>query len=210
MVHSQTYIRFLENYPQCRAQAAAVAVAAEKIVDSYRRGGKVLFCGNGGSAADSEHAVGELLKEFKCKRPADARVKEYLTAHGYGELADTLQGGIPAISLVSQTSICTAILNDMGGGAVFAQQVNVYCNPGDVFVGITTSGNSAAVCNAAVTAKAKGGFVVGFTGVSGGKLKALCDVCVAVPETETYRVQELHLPLYHLLCALAEEAVWNG
>ena len=183
-----------------------IETAAAKIVESYHNGKAVLFCGNGGSAADCEHCVGELVKEFKVKRPLENGLKVKLGA----ELGEKLRGGIAAISLVSQVSLFTAMCNDAGFEYVYAQQVAAYQKIADVLFCFSTSGNSIAVCNAAVTAKASGMFVIGFTGENGGKLEPLCDICFNVPGNETYKIQELHLPIYHKICAMAEEIIWGN
>jgi len=174
----------------------------------YNRGGKVLICGNGGSSADSEHIVGELMKGFKLKRPLNAEQRAKLTgAFGLdGEyLAGHLQGALPAISLVSQTALAYAFINDVAPDMVFAQQVFGYGNPGDALIGMSTSGNAGNVVNAIKVAKSFGLYAIGLTGESGGKMKNLCDVTIKAPSTETYRVQEYHLPIYHALCAMVEE-----
>ena len=162
------------------------------------KGRKVLVCGNGGSCADSGHIVGELMKEFRIKRP-----------RAEGVLGGVLAEAIPAIDLTAQTALITAIANDVGADFVFAQQVMVYCEKGDNLIAISTSGNANNVVNAVVTAKKKGGTVIALTGADGGKLRGLADILLNVPETETYKVQELHLPLYHLICACAEIELWG-
>ncbi|MBQ3889457.1 MAG: SIS domain-containing protein, partial [Clostridia bacterium] len=163
-------------------------------------GGKLLVCGNGGSAADCEHIVGELMKGFHKKRelPADSPVP--------ADIAAGLQGALPAISLVSQSGLCTAFINDCDPELVFAQQVYGYLKPGDVLLGLSTSGNSANVAAAARTASALGGKTLAVTGESGGRLALLCDVCVRLPACDTAQIQELTLPVYHALCALLEDA----
>ena len=187
-----------------------VEAAAELIVSAYKKGGKVLVCGNGGSAADSEHIVGELMKQFKMPRKTD---KDFAAAwarlYPNDALINSLQGAVPAISLASQTSLMTALLNDNGGEVVFAQQVYGYGRGGDVLIALSTSGNSVSVINAVKAAKARGMKVIGFTGESGGKAGPMCDILFNVPEKETYRVQELHLPIYHALCALVEFKLWS-
>ena len=174
---------------------------------SYAAGRKLLVCGNGGSASDSEHIVGELMKEFKLKRKVysdhAAALMEIDPELGK-VLAENLQGALPAISLTGHSSLQTAFMNDAVPELVFAQQVNGYGKPGDVFLGISTSGNSKNVLYAAVNAKAKGMKVIGLTGAKENKLEKLADVCIHVPETETYKIQELHLPVYHTLCMMLE------
>jgi D-sedoheptulose 7-phosphate isomerase len=164
--------------------------------------------GNGGSASDSEHIVGELMKEFKLKRKIYAdqeeRLKQIDPAMG-AVLADHLQGSLPAISLVGEPSLTTAFMNDAVPVLIFAQQVNGLGAQGDVFMGISTSGNSQNVLYAAVAARSKGMKVVGLTGAKENRLMEFADVCIRVPETETYKIQELHLPVYHCLCLMLEE-----
>lgn len=170
--------------------------ACEMLCRCFRDGAKVLVCGNGGSAADSGHIVGELVKGFLKKRP--------LPGEWMDKLNMPLQLGLPAIDLTAQGAVISATANDLGGEYVYAQQVMAYANKGDVLIGITTSGNAANVINAARVARLKGARVIGLTGVGGGKLAEFCDLLLDVPEKETYKVQELHLALYHQLCARVE------
>lgn len=175
---------------------------------TYAEGHKLLVCGNGGSASDSEHIVGELMKEFKLKRKVfreQADAMKAIDPELGAILANHLQGALPAISLTGHSSLTTAFMNDSLPELIFAQQVNGYGVPGDAFLGISTSGNSRNVLFAAVAAKAKGMKVLGLTGSRPCKLFQLTDVCIQVPETETYRIQELHLPVYHCLCMMLEE-----
>ena len=178
----------------------------------YENGGKLLIAGNGGSAADAEHIVGELMKGFVKRRPVTEEMKEALEkadpVRGK-ELSEKLQGGLPAIALVDHAALSTAFANDVDGMLSYAQQVNGYGKPGDVFLGISTSGNTENVMYAAVTAKAKGMQVVGLTGKDGGKLAGIADAAVIVPEMETYKIQELHLPVYHALCLMLEHRFYE-
>ena len=178
----------------------------------YENGGKLLIAGNGGSAADAEHIVGELMKGFVKRRPVTEEMKEALEkadpVRGK-ELSEKLQGGLPAIALVDHAALSTAFANDVDGMLSYAQQVNGYGKPGDVFLGISTSGNAENVMYAAVTAKAKGMQVVGLTGKGGGKLAGIADAAVIVPEMETYKIQELHLPVYHALCLMLEHRFYE-
>ena len=178
----------------------------------YENGGKLLIAGNGGSAADAEHIVGELMKGFVERRPVTEEMKEALEkadpVRGK-ELSEKLQGGLPAIALVDHAALSTAFANDVDGMLSYAQQVNGYGKPGDVFLGISTSGNAENVMYAAVTAKAKGMQVVGLTGKDGGKLAGIADAAVIVPEMETYKIQELHLPVYHALCLMLEHRFYE-
>ncbi len=198
----------IERYPRLTVCQEDIKRAYEILETAYQKGGKLLVCGNGGSASDAEHIVGELMKEFKLKRKVygnhAATLKEIDPELGQ-VLADNLQGALPAISLTGHSSLQTAFMNDVVPELVFAQQVNGYGKEGDVFLGISTSGNSKNVLYAAVNAKAKGLKVIGLTGSKENKLMKYSDVCIRVPETETYKIQELHLPVYHCLCLMLEE-----
>jgi len=188
----------LNRYPSLSECEGEIQQALTMLIDTYKEGGKVLLCGNGGSCADCEHIVGELMKGFLSKREVtDTRIPE--------DLRPGLQGALPAISLPSQTALMTAFCNDVEPSMVYAQMVSAYAREGDLFLGLSTSGNSKNVVNAARVARALGMRTLALTGRDGGKLNALCDVTVKVPETETYKVQELHLPVYHYLCAEVEK-----
>jgi D-sedoheptulose 7-phosphate isomerase len=180
--------------------------------DCYNNNNKVLLAGNGGSMADSQHIAGELMKRFVAKRGLDAGFVQELSLYGAdGEyLAGKLQGALPAIAL-DASPLTSAIINDSGTADIaFAQMVCGLGKPGDVFWGISTSGNSRNVCLAAVTAQALGMRVLGLTGAGGGKLKGISDVCVCVPETETYKIQELHISVYHTLALMLEDEFFGG
>ena len=183
----------------------SIRAAAKIMLSSFRGGGKVLACGNGGSAADAEHICGELLKKFMKHRavPAD------ISARMRPELAAKLEGSLPAVSLVSMSGIMTAFANDVAWETVFAQQVLGLAKPGDVLIALSTSGNSANCVAAAEVMKAVGGKSIAFTGGKGSRLSEVCDVAIRVPETETYKVQELHEPIYHALCAAMEEEMFG-
>ena len=198
----------IERYPKLAVCKEDIKKAYELLEAAYNNGRKLLVCGNGGSASDSEHIVGELMKEFKLKRKVYSDQATALKAIDpeLGQvLADNLQGALPAICLTGHSSLTTAFMNDANADLVFAQQVNGYGKPGDVFLGISTSGNSKNVLYAAVNAKAKGLKVIGLTGAKESKLMKYADVCIRVPETETYKIQEYHLPVYHCLCLMLEE-----
>jgi len=198
----------IERYPKLAVCKEDIKKAYELLEAAYKAGRKLLVCGNGGSASDSEHIVGELMKEFKLKRKVYSDQAAALKAIDpeLGQvLADNLQGALPAICLTGHSSLTTAFMNDANADLVFAQQVNGYGKAGDVFLGISTSGNSKNVLYAAVNAKAKGLKVIGLTGAKESKLMKYADVCIRVPETETYKIQELHLPVYHCLCLILEE-----
>ena len=197
-----------ERYPKLRPCEEAILQAYETLEQAYAQGRKLLVCGNGGSASDSEHIVGELMKEFKLKRKVYSGQADAMKAidPDMGDyLANNLQGALPAIALTGHSALSTAFMNDSESVLVFAQQVNGYGKPGDVFLGISTSGNSMNVIYAAITAKARGLKVLGLTGQRESRLSRLADVCIRVPETETYKIQELHLPVYHCLCLMLEE-----
>ncbi|MGN1381694.1 MAG: SIS domain-containing protein [Eubacterium sp.] len=198
----------VERYPQLASCAKDIEKAYDILELSYSNGGKLLVCGNGGSAADSEHIVGELMKGFKKARKLDSAAQDKLKAvHPElgSVLAENLQGALPAIALDGHPALTTAYMNDCEPLLCFAQQVNGYGHTGDALLGISTSGNSKNVLYAAVTAKAKGLKVIGLTGERQNKLEQLADVTIHVPQTETYMIQELHLPVYHCLCLMLED-----
>ena len=198
----------IERYPSLAVCKASIQTAYDTMKQAYTEGRKLLVCGNGGSAADSEHIVGELMKEFKLKREVyknQAEAMKQIDPELGDILARHLQGALPAIALTGHSSLTTAFMNDSNPELIFAQQVNGYGKAGDVFLGISTSGNSRNVLFAAVAAKAKGLKVIGLTGQKPCKLAQLADVCIQVPETETYKIQEMHLPVYHCLCMMLEE-----
>ncbi|WP_296333899.1 SIS domain-containing protein [uncultured Treponema sp.] len=207
------YIKqLIERYPALSVCENDIRKAAKAIINSYEKGGKLLVAGNGGSAADSDHITGELLKSFvKIRKPSNdflAKLKEIDPDTGT-YLSDKLQGSLPAIALTNQSALMTASLNDVDGNVMFAQQVNGFGKPEDVFLGITTSGNSADVIYATVVAKAKGLKTIALTGKSGGKIKDLSDITIIVPSNETFMIQEYHLPVYHALCLEIEEHFWK-
>ena len=200
--------RLVSCYPVLESCRADIQNAYFLIEQSYTKGGKLLICGNGGSAADAEHIVGELMKSFVLERKIDTDLQKKLCAVDSemgAVLAEHLQGAMPAIALDGHFALSTAYANDCQPLLCFAQQVNGFGKPGDVFFGITTSGDSKNVLYAATVAKAKGMKVIGLTGERESKLSSMADVCIRVPRQETYQVQELHLPVYHTLCLMLEE-----
>ena len=200
--------QLIERYPQLIVCREEIIAAYEILEYAYIHGRKLLVSGNGGSASDSEHIVGELMKEFRLKRKVYANQAESLRQIDMemGKvLAENLQGALPAICLTGHSALSTAFMNDSTADLIFAQQVNGYGKPGDVYLGISTSGNSRNVLYAAITAKSKGLKVIGLTGEKVNKLMTFADVCIRVPESETYKIQELHLPVYHCLCLMLEE-----
>ena len=198
----------IDRYPKLIVCKEDIVKVYEILETAYSSGRKLLVSGNGGSASDSEHIVGELMKEFKLKRKVFGEqavaLKEIDPELGQ-TLAEGLQGALPAISLTGHSSLTTAFMNDAMPELVFAQQVNGYGKPGDVYLGISTSGNSKNVLYAAVAAKSKEMKVIGLTGAKENQLMKYADVCIRVPETETYKIQELHLPVYHCLCMMLED-----
>jgi D-sedoheptulose 7-phosphate isomerase len=192
----------------------------EEIIDAYflmegcyENGGKLLIAGNGGSAADSEHIVGELMKRFKIPRPVSRTFAEKLKQVDLERgttLAKNLECSLMAIPLVAHEALSTAYINDVDGLGVFAQQLFGFGRPGDVFLGISTSGNSKNIMSATVVARAMDIKVIGLTGAKGGELATVADVTVKVPEIETYMIQELHLPIYHCWCLMLEDKFFGG
>lgn len=193
----------LKRYPLLKVCKQDVENALKLMLDTYKNGGKVLVCGNGGSAADSEHIVGELMKGFMLKRTVtDERIPRHLRCG--------LQGALPAISLPSQSSILSAFINDVEPDMMYAQLVYGYAKENDLVIGLSTSGNSKNVVNAIEVAKCVEAKTLALTGEKESRLSELCDVTIKVPETETYKVQELHLPVYHYLCAEVERQMFCG
>lgn len=191
----------LERYTKLSVCREDIEKASRLIYDTYKNGGKVLVCGNGGSAADSEHIVGELMKGFLKKREvSDERIPE--------SLRKNMQGSLPAISLPSQCAVLSAFVNDVEPEMMYAQLVYGYAKENDLVIGISTSGNSKNVVNAVKVAKCMGVKTLSLTGEKESKLSGLSDITVKVPETETFKVQELHLPVYHYLCAYVENMLF--
>lgn len=198
----------LERYPVLESIRENIIEAYLIMEECYLNGGKLLIAGNGGSAADAEHIAGELMKRFKILRPVSSEYAEKLVAvdaERGSALAKNLECSLMAIPLVAHEALTTAYINDVDGLGVFAQQLFGYGRKGDVFLGISTSGNSKNVMNATVVARASGIKVIGLTGAKGGELAEVSDVAVKVPETETYMIQELHLPIYHCWCLMLED-----
>jgi D-sedoheptulose 7-phosphate isomerase len=199
--------QLIERYPQLAAAGDDIKKAFDIICNSYTNGGKLLIAGNGGSASDAEHIAGELMKTFSKKRKlpdsfisdikkVDPEIAEYLVSR--------MEPGLPTIALSGHASLNTACINDIDGNITFAQQVYGYGKEGDVLLGISTSGNSKNVLYAAAVARVQKMKIIALTGESGGTLKQYADVCIRVPETETWKIQELHLPVYHALCMMLE------
>lgn len=198
----------IDRYPKLLVCKGDIEKAYLILEECYKNDHKLLIAGNGGSAADSEHIAGELMKRFKILRPIPADFAEKLKTidKERGEnLSKNLERGLMAIPLVAHEALTTAYINDVDGLGVFAQQLYGFGRPGDVFLGISTSGNSKNVMSATVVARALGIKVIGLTGAKGGELATVSDVAIKVPETETYMIQELHLPVYHCLCLMLED-----
>ncbi len=190
--------KLMERYPQLKSVAMEIDSAIDRLAECYQNGGKLLLCGNGGSASDCSHIVGELMKGFLKSRPTGST----------DAVISRLQVGLPAISLTDQTALFTAFCNDVDPDLVFAQQVYALGKPGDILLGISTSGNSSNVLYAMHTAKVCGMTTISLTGAGGGKLKSQSDICIAVPE-KGYLAQEAHLPIYHCICAAVEDALFT-
>ena len=198
----------IKRYPVLECCKEQIEAARDTLIECYEKGGKLLLCGNGGSSADCDHIVGELMKGFLLKRPINEADKARMRADS-PELSDktlnSLQMGLPAISLTSISALNTAFANDVDPELIYAQSVFALGKADDVLIAISTSGNAKNVCEAARVAGAIGMKVIALTGKDGGKLKSLSDVCVIAPECETYKIQELHLPIYHYICAEVEK-----
>lgn len=203
----------MKRYPILESIKQDIIDAYLIMEETYLNDGKLLVAGNGGSAADSEHIAGELMKRFKTPRPVSKefadKLKEVDPERG-AHLAENLECSLMAIPLVAHEALSTAYINDVDGYGVFAQQLFGFGRKGDTFLGISTSGNSKNVMSATVVARALGIKVIGLTGAKGGDLAEVADVCVKVPETETYMVQELHLPIYHCWCLMLEDKFFGN
>lgn len=195
----------IKRYPCLEQNKTQIEAAVNAIVKMHVDGGKLLLCGNGGSASDCDHISGELLKGFLSKRPVNKEALPHLSE----DMLKNLQGGIAAVPLPQLSGIITAFSNDVSPEMIFAQCTFALAKKNDVLMGLSTSGNSKNVVNAAKTAKAMGLVCIALTGESGGELKNICDITINVPQTETFKVQELHLPVYHAICAQCEEIIFG-
>lgn len=206
--HRKHIDSLISRYPKLTSCYDDISKAYDILEECYFEDHKLMIAGNGGSAADSEHIAGELMKRFKCPRPVPVEFAEKLkmidSIRGE-ELSQNLEQGLMAIPLVAHEALSTAYINDVDGLGVFAQQLYGFGRPGDVFLGISTSGNSKNIMSASVVARALGIKVIALTGRKGGELAKIADVAICVPEDETYLIQELHLPVYHCLCMMLEE-----
>ncbi|MBQ8229054.1 MAG: SIS domain-containing protein [Clostridia bacterium] len=197
----------MSRYPALNEIKDDIMRATDAIINCYENGGKVLLCGNGGSCADCEHIVGELMKGFLKLRPISEEKKSEMKENSPladDEILSKLQGGLPAISLPSMTALNSAFCNDVDPELIYAQPLMALGNEGDILIAISTSGNSKNVFGAVKVAKALGVTVISLTGNTGGKLKENADICICAPEKETFKIQELHLPIYHYICAEVE------
>lgn len=204
----ETINELVSRYPLLSECAGQIELAVKIIIDSYKNKGTLYTCGNGGSAADADHIVGELMKGFLKRRPLNEKMRRAIAVadpENADFLADNLQYGLPAISLHSQSALLTAFANDVDASMMFAQTLFALGKPGDTLIAISTSGNSANVVNAAKIAKSIGVHVIGLTGEKNCLLDKYSDCVIHVGAIETYRVQELHLPVYHWLCAKVED-----
>lgn len=203
----------LDRYPQLAVCTDALKEATATIISCYNNGGKILLCGNGGSCADCEHIVGELMKGFLKNRPLSIEQKAKMKSNSPlldEQMLNKLQCGLPAIALPSVTALNSAFCNDVDPELIYAQSVMAMGKAGDVLIALSTSGNAKNVFSAAKVARGLGITVIALTGKTGGMLKGCSDICIAVPETETYKVQELHLPVYHYLCAAVEDEFFKN
>ena len=197
----------IERYPVLKDSKADIKAAAEKIIACYEKGGKLILCGNGGSSSDCDHIVGELMKGFLKMRPLSEEKKSQMLKNCPlldDETLSKLQGALPSISLPNISGLNSAFCNDVDPELIYAQSLMSLGNKGDILLALSTSGNSKNVFAAAKVAKGLGLTVIGLTGKTGGKLKDISDICICAPETETFKIQELHLPIYHFLCAETE------
>lgn len=197
---------FFARHDDLKPLQEKILQAGNLILHAFQNGNQVLLCGNGGSCADCDHIAGEFLKGFLLKRPVNQELKDALAQYGESgmQLGCKLQQGLPAISLTAHSGAISAFANDVDPEMVYAQQVVAYGRPGDVLIGISTSGNAKNVACAVMTANAMGLHTIGLTGKTGGKLHALSELALVMPQNETYRIQEDHLAVYHLLCAMVE------
>lgn len=210
MAAERLVAEFIEHNSELASTAEDLMAACNLLVRTFEQGGKLLVCGNGGSAADSGHIVGELMKSFRLPRPLLPQQREQLAKAPSGAiLTEKLERGLPAIDLTAQGALLTAIANDIAPEIIFAQQVFALGRKGDVLLGLTTSGKSANVVLALETAQALGLSTISFVGEEGKEAQRASEICIKVPARETYKVQQYHLCLYHILCAIVEEACFG-
>jgi len=198
----------IERYPSLDICKQDILLSVEMLINCYQNKNKLLICGNGGSASDSQHIVGELMKSFRLKRKIPIEIQEQIEDNfpqSSQYYIENLEEPLTAISLVGETSLITAYSNDKAPDLIFAQQVYGLSNAGDILLAISTSGNSKNVLYACEIAQIKGMKIIGLTGQSGGKMNNICDILIKTPEIETYKIQEYHLPIYHAICLAIEE-----
>jgi putative phosphoheptose isomerase len=198
----------IERYPSLDICKQDILLSVEMLINCYQNKNKLLICGNGGSASDSQHIVGELMKSFRLKRKIPIEIQEQIEdkfPQSSQYYIENLEEPLTAISLVGETSLITAYSNDKAPDLIFAQQVYGLSNAGDILLAISTSGNSKNVLYACEIAQIKGMKIIGLTGQSGGKMNNICDILIKTPEIETYKIQEYHLPIYHAICLAIEE-----
>lgn len=210
---SHHFTELLKAHPGLKVCMPGIEAACDVLVTCYQQGAKLLVCGNGGSSADSDHIVGEMMKSFEIRRPISrefaGKLAEISPERGI-MLATGLERGLPAISLSAHTALVSAITNDMGADYGFAQQVAGYGKEGDVLLAVSTSGNSRNVTDALITAKALNLNTIGLTGMTGGMMKQYCDILICIPAEGTSKIQEYHLPVYHTICKVVEQRIfWN-
>ena len=205
--------QLFEKYPGLSGLNEVISEAVRAIINCYTREGKLLICGNGGSSADAEHMVAELMKSFEIQRPLEKSFRERLIKlYGKrgGYLAEKLEHGLSAISLSAHSALTTAISNDTDADLIFAQQVISYGNEKDILIAISTSGNSQNVVDACITAKAMNMKIIGISGKNGGKMKNYCDILIKVPETGTAYIQEMQRPVLHTICRIIENHFYGS
>lgn len=200
-----------KRYPDLIPCQKTILDITDRFIRCFESGSKLLVCGNGGSAADSDHIAGELMKGFKKPRKlTEAQKKVFHRLYPGEQIGEKLQGALPTVALHTHTALLTAYANDVDADMIFAQQVWGYGKQGDILLAMSTSGNSQNILNAVKTANVKGITSVGITGSAGGALKEICNICLQLPAEETYLVQEYTLPVYHGICAMVEDYFWKG
>lgn len=210
---TQNFINaFFDRHPDLLLLQGQILQACDMVKNAFQNGNKLLLCGNGGSCADCDHIAGEFLKGFLLKRPVPAEIQNAMKEK-YGEMGEEIAGklqmGLPTISLVTHSAAISAFENDVDPELIYAQQVLAYGKPGDVLIGISTSGGAKNVAAAVMTANSLGLHTIGLTGKDGGKLAQLAELSLIMPQCETYRIQEDHLAVYHLLCAVVECEIFD-
>jgi D-sedoheptulose 7-phosphate isomerase len=206
------FTELLKAHPELEVCMPDIKAACNAVVACYQGGGKLLICGNGGSSADADHIVGEMMKRFEIRRPIARKLAAKLIGISPERgtiLASGLEKGLPAISLTAHTALVSAITNDTGGDFVFAQQLMGYGKEGDVLIALSSSGNSQNVVDAVITARALDLRIIGLTGMTGGKMKQFCDILICIPAAGTCKIQEYHLPVYHTICKVVEQTIFG-